>query len=62
MANNEQWTRIGTINDMSKREFVVKVAKGKEYEFVVTATNQYGESLKKDSVKLIPVLSGRSRL
>ena len=47
---------------MSKREFVVKVAKGKEYEFVVTATNQYGESLKKDSVKLIPVLSGRSRL
>ena len=37
---------VGVINDISKREFVVRVEKGKQYEFVVTATNKYGESLK----------------
>ena len=46
VVNDEQWTMVAVINDVSKREFVVTVEKGKKYEFVVTATNKYGESLK----------------
>ena len=59
IANDEQWTRVVDINDISKREYVVIVEKGKEYEFVVTATNKYGESLKnKGRIKTVMVLGG----
>ena len=52
---------VDVINDISKREFVVRVEKGKTYEFVVTATNKYGESLKnKDKIKIVVVFGGKS--
>ena len=59
VANDEQWTRVAVINDINKREYNVRVEKGKEYEFVVTATNEYGESLKnKGRIKILVVLGG----
>ncbi|KAJ7384319.1 hypothetical protein OS493_022426 [Desmophyllum pertusum] len=43
-----EWTRLKTITDISVRELEVKLEKGKVYGFVVTATNELGESLKED--------------
>ncbi|KAJ7371869.1 hypothetical protein OS493_022586 [Desmophyllum pertusum] len=43
-----EWTKLNTITDISVRELKVKLEKGKVYEFVVTATNALGESLKED--------------
>ncbi|KAJ7371875.1 hypothetical protein OS493_022596 [Desmophyllum pertusum] len=43
-----EWTKLNTITDISVRELKVKLEKGKVYEFVVTATNELGESLKED--------------
>lgn len=58
-GNEEQWTRVEVINDMSKREYVVRVDKEKKYEFLVTATNKYGESEKnKDNIKTVNVSGG----
>ena len=60
IGNDEQWTMVDVLNDISKREFVVRVEKGKTYEFVVTATNKYGESLKnKDRIKIVVILEGK---
>ena len=54
IGNEEQWKRVDVINDISKREYVVRVEKDKKYEFVVTATNKYGESEKsKDNIKTV---------
>ena len=51
---------MDVINDISKRKFVIRVEKGKTYEFVVTATNKYGESLKnKDIIKIVVVFGGK---
>ncbi|KAJ7384315.1 hypothetical protein OS493_022422 [Desmophyllum pertusum] len=41
-----EWDKLQTITNVSVRELEVKLEKGKEYEFVVTATNAYGESSK----------------
>ncbi len=41
-----EWTELKTIAATSVRELKVELEKGKEYEFVVTATNELGESLK----------------
>ena len=50
---------VAVINDISKREFVVRVEKGKQYEFVVTATNKYGESLKnKERIETVNIEAG----
>ena len=58
-ANDEQWTRVAVINDISKLEYNVKVEKGKDCEFVITATNKYGESLKnRGRIKILVVLGG----
>ena len=58
-ANDEQWTRVAVINDISKLEYNVKVEKGKDCEFVVTATNKYGESLKnRGRIKILVALGG----
>ena len=58
-GNEEEWTRVEVINDISKREYVVTVEKDKKYEFVVTATNKYGESIKnKDNIKTVNVSGG----
>ncbi|XP_078356093.1 neogenin-like, partial [Oculina patagonica] len=43
-----EWTKIKTVTDISVRELKVELKKGKVYEFVVTATNVFGESLKED--------------
>ena len=59
IVNDEQWQNIGTITDISKREYAVKVEKGKKYEFLVTATNKYGENPNKDNTKEVEVPGGR---
>ncbi|KAJ7384318.1 hypothetical protein OS493_022425 [Desmophyllum pertusum] len=43
-----EWTRLKTVTDISVRELKVKLEKGKVYGFVVTATNELGESSKED--------------
>ncbi|XP_078381391.1 protein turtle homolog B-like [Oculina patagonica] len=42
------WIKLQTITDTSVRQFKVELEKGKAYEFVVTATNEFGESSKED--------------
>ena len=59
IENDQQWTRVAVINDISKRQYVISVNKGKKYEFVVTASNKYGQSLKnKDNIYTVDVLGG----
>ena len=54
------WNTINVITDPLDRHVAVKLEKGKNYEFVVTATNRFGESLKEgEKVKKIVVLGGR---
>ncbi|KAL9964766.1 hypothetical protein ACROYT_G028450 [Oculina patagonica] len=56
------WRKLEVIHDISIREFVVILKKGQRYEFVVTATNKYGESLiEKQNVKKIKVLGGSTK-
>ena len=47
-GNPGEWIKLKTITDVSVREFTVQLESGKVYEFVVTATNEFGESLKED--------------
>ena len=55
------WQKIKVISDVSVRYFAVQLEKGKKYEFVVTATNKFGESFKEEEmVKRTNVLSGKS--
>ena len=60
-ANDKRWIKLAIVNDISKRQHVVTVEKDKEYEFVVTATNKYGES-PKDDIKTVLVSEGESLL
>ena len=54
------WRKIEVIYDVSILEYVVALRKGQQYEFLVTATNKYGESLKKQqNIKRINVLEGK---
>ncbi|KAL9964751.1 hypothetical protein ACROYT_G028432 [Oculina patagonica] len=56
------WRKLEVIHDVSVREYVVTLKKGQQYEFVVTATNKYGESLKeKQNVTKIKVLGGSTK-
>ncbi len=55
-----EWTQIKTITNLSVRELKVELEKGKVYEFVVTATNELGESLKEDG-KIKRVKASRSK-
>ena len=43
-----EWIQLKTITDVSVRELKVELESGKVYEFVVTATNDFGESLKEE--------------
>ena len=43
-----EWIRLKTITDVSVRELKVELEEGKVYEFLVTATNELGESFKED--------------
>ena len=47
-AKPGEWTELKTITDVSVRELKVELESGKVYEFVVTATNDFGESLKEE--------------
>ena len=42
------WIKLKTITDVSVKELKIELECCKEYEFVVTATNEFGESLKED--------------
>ena len=42
------WIKITEITDTSDRKVVVNLEKGKEYEFVVSATNSFGEAGKEE--------------
>ena len=42
------WIKIKEITDTSDRKVVVNLEKGKEYEFVVSATNSFGEGGKEE--------------
>ena len=54
------WTKIKEITDTSDRKVVVNLEKGKEYEFVVSATNSFGEGGKEErKIRKIKVLGGR---
>ena len=54
------WTKIREITDMSDRKVVVNLEKGKEYEFVVSATNSFGEGGKEQrKIRIIKVLGGK---
>ena len=50
------WFKLKTITDISVRELKVELEEGKVYEFVVTATNELGESLK-ESAKVARVMA-----
>ena len=55
-----EWTKIKIITDISVRQLTFKLKKGKTYEFVVTATNKFGDSFKEDEmIKRITVLTGK---
>ncbi|XP_068685587.1 fibroblast growth factor receptor 3-like [Montipora foliosa] len=41
-----EWIKIRVIKDISRRQVVVSLEKNKVYEFVVTAKNSFGESLR----------------
>ena len=54
------WTQLKIITDVSARKYVVKVEEGKEYEFVVTATNSFGEGLKEEGkIQRVKVVGGK---
>ena len=54
------WRKLEVIYDVSILEYVVTLEKGQQYEFLVTATNKYGESLKtQQNIKRIKVLEGK---
>ena len=44
----QEWIKLKTITDVSVRELKVELEEGKVYEFVITATNELGESFKED--------------
>ena len=58
MLNDKEWDNPKNITDISKREYVFEGEEGEEYEFVVTATNKYGESSK---IQMVKVLKGTGR-
>ena len=50
------WIRLHVITAVSDRKVTVNLDKDKTYEFVVTATNKHGESLKEEEkIKAIKV-------
>ena len=54
------WVKIREITDTSDRKVVVYLEKGKVYEFIVSATNAFGEGGKEESkIRKITVLGGR---
>ena len=54
-----EWCKIRIITDVSVREVTVKLEKGREYVFLVTASNRFGESVKEEkNIRKIAALGG----
>ena len=47
-----QWTVIRKIRDVSVRELKIPLERGKVYQFAITATNEFGESLKQERANI----------
>lgn len=54
-----EWIMLTTITDVTVRELTVELESGKVYEFVVTATNELGESFKEDG-KIVTLKAAQS--
>lgn len=55
-----EWIKLKTITDVSAREWKVELKEGKVYEFLVTATNELGESLKDDGkIRRVKTIGGK---
>ena len=55
-----EWIKFKTITDVSMRQLTVHLGSGKVYEFVVTATNEFGESLKEDrKIRRVKAIGGK---
>ena len=55
-----EWIKIREIKDLSRRQVVVSLERNKVYEFVVTAKNSFGESLREgQNIRKLHVLGGR---
>ena len=57
IKSDERWTKVAVVEDASRREYNIQVENGGKYEFVVTATNKYGES-GKENVRTVEVHDG----
>ena len=54
------WKKVEVIHEITIHAYVATLKKGQRYDLVVTATNKYGESLKKQqNIKRINVLGGK---
>ena len=59
-GDKKEWTEIKTIENNFTQEYaVINLKMGEWYEFVITATNEHGESLKKGSCARVKVPGGR---
>lgn len=58
-TDKEQWTEIETLSNATDEYVVSEVEKGGEYDFVVTATNDYGDSAKMGGCKGVKLPEGR---
>ena len=59
-GKEKDWEEIKKIEDNSTHKYEVSnLEKGEWYEFLVTATNKYGESLKEGSCARVKVRGGR---
>ena len=47
-----QWTEIRRIREVSVRELKITLERGKVYQFAITATNEFGESLKQERANI----------
>ena len=47
-----QWTEIRRIREVSVRELKITLERGKVYQFAITATNEFGESLKQEKANI----------
>ena len=59
-GTTREWNKIKVITNLSDREVVVpELEKGRVYEFVVTASNEHGESSRTEkNIKKLIVLGG----
>ena len=60
---SHEWAKVQDITSVSVREVAVDLEIGRDYEFVVTASNKCGESKKEvEKIKRISVLGGTTNL